>query len=142
MRSLFVRLYVVVFLVVLAGCSRDARKPVHPVHGQVLFDRQPAAGAIVTFHPVNAEAGEPTPSARTDDQGRFVLTSYRNGDGAAEGEYRVTVTWFRSYRTGPSEEDTTTGNFLAPRYANPESSQLRVTIRAGDNTLPPFQLLP
>jgi len=102
--------------------------------------------AIVTFHPPDPEAAaaakEPSPSAKTDEQGYFTLTSYAKGDGAPEGEYTVTVTWFRSYRTGQTEDDTTTANFLPARYANPATSGLKVVVNAGDNELPPLRVLP
>jgi hypothetical protein len=116
---------------------------VHPVRGQVLLNGKPVPQAVVTFHATGAAAGqEPAPSAQTDEQGYFRLTSYASGDGAPEGEYAVTVTWFRSYPTGPAPDDSTTANFLPPRYANPARSQLRAVVHAGDNELPPIQVLP
>src|SRR5437588_121192 len=74
-------------VLLVPACSQGSRKPVHPVRGQVLLAGKPVAQAIVTFHADGA--GEPAPSAQTDDQGYFTLTSYTKGDGAPEGEYRV-----------------------------------------------------
>src|SRR5205823_1996593 len=77
-----------------AGCG-DPRKPVYPVEGTVLVDGKPAARAIVTFQPVGDNS--PTavrPVGHVDEKGKFTLTSYRQDDGAPEGEYAVTVTWY------------------------------------------------
>jgi hypothetical protein len=73
------------------GCSRGTRK-VYPVRGQVLVGGWPAARASIAFHPVGTAADDLRPTAQTDDQGYFTLTSYAAGDGAPEGEYAVTVT--------------------------------------------------
>ena len=55
-----------------SGCSGGSRKPAYKVRSQVLLEGRPVPQAIVTFHPVNGTtATEPTPSARTDEQGYF-----------------------------------------------------------------------
>ncbi len=128
--------------VLAAGCSKGSQKALHPVRGQVLAEGRPLPQAIVTFHPVGAGPEEPRPSAQTDDQGYFTLTTYAKGDGAPAGEYAVTVTCFRSFAVrNPSEGDENTRNILPPRYANPATSQLRATVGASGSELPPFQVL-
>jgi len=117
--------------------------PVHPVRGRVLFNGKPAAHAQVTFHPVG-DAGRDAvrPTGRADDQGYFTLTSFRDGDGAAAGEYRVTVVRYlaRPARTGSKAEDTVTANYLPARYAGAESSRLTAVVSPGTNELPAFDL--
>jgi hypothetical protein len=125
---------------IVPACSRKAHKPVHAVRGQILIQGRPAAQAIVTFHPVGANEDDPRPSAQTDEQGYFRLSSYAEGDGAPEGDYAITVTWFRSLSRNPLEGDESTRNVLPPRYANPTTSQLRATVAPGDNELPPLQV--
>jgi hypothetical protein len=123
------------------ACSHGSRKAVYPVRGQILVQGRPAARATVTFHPAGDAPDDLRPSAQTDDQGYFTLTSYANGDGAPEGDYAVTVTCFRAFATrNPSEGDENTRNLLAPRYANPATSQLKATVSRGNNELPPFQV--
>src|SRR5262245_27756324 len=114
----------------LPACGKSARQPVHPVRGQVLVEGRPAAQAIVTFHPPGTNAREFRPSAQTDEQGNFTLTTYETGDGAPEGKYAVTVTWFRSSSNKPAEGDESMRNSLPPRYANPASSRLEATVSA------------
>jgi hypothetical protein len=128
---------VVLTLAALCPACSSGRKPVHPVRGQVLVDGKPAAKAQVLLHPAEGGQNEPHPTGQTDDQGYFTLTSYTNGDGAPEGDYAVTVTWFRVFG---GREEVVRRNVLPPRYAAPQSSQLRVTIAKGNNELTPLQL--
>jgi hypothetical protein len=122
------------------ACSKGGPK-VYPVRGQVLVEGRPAARATITFHPVGGAAEGLRPSAQTDEQGYFRLTSYAGGDGAPEGEYAVTVTWFRAFAArNLSEGDENTRNLLPPRYANPATSQLKATVTKDTNELPPFQV--
>jgi hypothetical protein len=120
-----------------SACSSD-RKPVQPVRGQILVDGRPAAQAQVLFHPAEGGDDAPRPTGQTDDQGYFHLTSYRKGDGAPEGNYTVTVTWFRVFARG--RDDVVRYNVLPPRYAASQSSRLRATVAKGKNELTPLQL--
>jgi hypothetical protein len=125
------------------ACSRSSHKPVYSVRGRVLVQGTPAGHASVTFHPVGAAPGNPLPSAQTDDQGYFTLTSYAGNDGAPAGDYTVTVVWFRTAPARDQSEGESNGrNVLPPRYANPATSGLRATVNPGTNELPPFQVQP
>ena len=127
----------VLALVALCPACSSNRKPVNKVRGQVLVDGRPAAQAQVLLHPTGSAADELRPAGKTDEQGYFTLTSYVNGDGAPEGDYAVTVTWFRIYQ---ARGDVTRYNALPQRYAAAQTSQLRVTVNKGDNELTPLQL--
>ena len=72
------------------GCSRDTgnRPKVVPVRGVVLFNGQALAGAHVTF--TNAQL-QLSSYARTDADGKFALTTFEPGDGAAPGPQTVSV---------------------------------------------------
>src|SRR5947209_14577793 len=75
--------------IVLAGCSNSSRLPTYPVTGTVTMQGQPVAGAAITFVPTGKE-GEAA-SAITDAAGKYALTTWRAGDGARPGQYRVKV---------------------------------------------------
>ena len=64
------------------GCG-SGRRPVSPVTGQVIFQKKPAAGASVVFHPVatDADLQRLRPNGTTDREGRFRLTTYQPDDG-------------------------------------------------------------
>jgi hypothetical protein len=134
-----------------SGCSKRPERPRVPTteaRGQVLLDGKPLAGALVILHPQGvdkvtvdgAKEPVPDPSARGVSQadGRFTLSTYDTGDGAAEGEYAVTVVHRPAKKTGESFEPGP--NVLPPRYASAKTSGLRATIADGENELPPFAL--
>jgi hypothetical protein len=83
-----------VALLIALGCAgkdrwQAGRPPIVPAAGVVTHDGQPLAGANVVFLP---KSGSHTAFARTDEQGKFQLTTFDSGDGAVAGDYDVTVT--------------------------------------------------
>src|SRR5205807_223736 len=63
------------------------------VQGKVLYQGQPAKGAVVVFYPEDSQGLSAVPStAITGEDGTFTLTSGKDG-GAAAGEYVVTISW-------------------------------------------------
>ncbi len=113
-----------------------------PVRGQVFGSREePAAGALVVFHPVSADH-EPTlkPLAYVDEEGNFQLTTYDQGDGAPSGEYVITVEW-RERPATPFSPDNEGKDRLRGKYADPKSSEFRFTIGGeSDNVVPAIHL--
>src|SRR5262245_25735487 len=85
------------------------RPPVYPASGQVFVGQHPAKLATVTLVPVK-DAGAATgadqvrPTGKVDEQGNFKLTTFTDGDGAPEGEYKVTVVWYVATRPSPTED--------------------------------------
>jgi hypothetical protein len=114
----------------LAGCA-EKWDEVFPVSGTVKIDGQSPEGARIALSPVNPknpDAVVPTGGVKAD--GSFVLTSYAAGDGAAPGEYVVTIQWNKFDKelggAGP--------NVLPAIYASPKTSPLKVTVSAGGPT--------
>jgi hypothetical protein len=78
----------------ISGTATPPREPlpVVPVEGFATIDGRPAAGAKLTFHPVNAIGGvKERPTAVVGPDGRYVLGTYAEADGAPAGPYVVTV---------------------------------------------------
>ena len=126
-------------LALFCSACGSARKPAFPVHGQVRMNGQAANHAQVNFIPVG-DAGPDAvhPIGEVDGQGRFTLTSYVAGDGAPEGEYRVTVAWFLA--SGRPGDDGPPLNYLPAAYALPESTPLHAVVGKGGAELQPFDL--
>lgn len=123
-----------------AGCSDRVpnRVPVFKTTGKVLFQNQPAAGALVVLHPRGAATDAPRPTASVKPDGSFEVTTFDSGDGAPPGEYLVTVQWYRAQRVG---NDFVPGpNVLPAKYSTPEASNLIVRVAEGENSLPPITL--
>jgi hypothetical protein len=78
--------WLVIALVVLSvGC--DSRPKRVKVSGQVLIDGEPLNVGTVQFVP---EGSRPA-VGQLDDQGRFTLTTFDEGDGCVLGKHRVAV---------------------------------------------------
>jgi hypothetical protein len=122
-----------------AGCSSNTHTPVYPVQGQILLNGKPLSEAIVTFHPQGNAPAEPLPSAHTDAEGRFKLTSFATGDGAPEGNYAISLVCFRTHPIRKGFEGDAT-NIVPARYANASTSRLTATVVRGPNELPPLQV--
>jgi hypothetical protein len=124
----------------LAMCGCSGSKKAAPVSGRVFVGESPAAHAVVVFHPVNAKPDAPRPTAVTDDQGRFTLTTLKEGDGAPPGEYTVTVAAYQSIES--PNGDSIVVNLLPVRYAKPETSDLKATVSKGKAEVGPLNLEP
>lgn len=121
----------------LCSCGASRSKAV-PVAGQVLIGEQPISNAVVIFHPINGKEDVVRPTGRTDEQGRFKLTTTKDGDGAPPGEYKVTITAYQS--TEQPGTDSVIRNHLPDRYAKIETSNLTATVAAGKTEMQPFKL--
>ncbi len=123
----------------LASCGpRTGRVPVYPVHGQVYFQGKPASHAFVALHPRDhSEASVPHPTAYTDADGNFTLSTYASHDGAPAGEYAVTIVWWAAGAVKDPQEgdDVTLLNRLPPRYGDPRTSGLQARITQDKNEL-------
>jgi hypothetical protein len=81
-------------LAVVSGCGRGNGLPMVPVSGQVTFAGGPCpAPGTVNFSPVAPEPGLPRrPASGTfQSDGRFVATSFSEGDGLVPGTYRISI---------------------------------------------------
>src|SRR5262245_29900761 len=75
-----------------AACSGGSGG-LHPVKGQVLHQGKPARGAVVVFRPKGDDRLTTVPATgQAGDDGTFTLFTQAR-EGAAAGEYLVTVTW-------------------------------------------------
>ena len=114
-------------LVATAGCG-DNDGPV-PVSGVVKYDDgSPTIGevATVTFEPVGAGEGVKGASGAIGEDGAFELMTYRHGDGALPGDYRVTVHLRDAYPKGKS--------LVAPEFSDARKTPLTATIPQGGKT--------
>lgn len=140
-RSILIRLGIgCLFLcTTVPGCGKkEVRLPVFKVTGKVIRQGEPLQQVTVVFHGkkgLETTEGFIRPRGITDANGVFSLTTYVADDGAAEGEYEVSFEqWINDNPDkGPS-------NRLAPELGRPESSGIRATVTAGENSLSPFEL--
>ncbi|QDU39539.1 hypothetical protein Mal4_38840 [Maioricimonas rarisocia] len=117
-------------LLVVAGCTGGAHQyDVVPVSGVVTCEGKPVANAIVQFSPAEKEGraeGRPGRAAfgKTDEQGRFTLSTYGEDDGAIVGTHTVSV--------GPAPTEDTAER---PNKFACADSTLQVTVEPGADDL-------
>ena len=131
---------VAMLAIALVGCSeaQPDRTPVFPAKGTITFKGQPVSGALVALHPKAPMAGTPNPRANVGKDGAFQVSTYVTADGAPEGDYTVTVLWYKPIKNGA---DVVSGpNVIPAKYANPNTSDLVVSIKPGENDLPAIAL--
>ena len=134
-----IRLILPVAAALVAGCGEEKKVAVHPVKGQVFYDGKPAAGVQVFLSPTSAPTVPKIPSnphGKTDANGEFTLTTFAEGDGAAEGGYQVVFHWPPEVKE--DEEGADSDKLLG--WYNGVNSKLSVQIKPGENTLGPFKL--
>jgi hypothetical protein len=85
----------------IAGCSKSAEFPVAAASGEVLCDGKPVPTARVVFGPIaqkgKQDAGR-SAFADVGEDGKFVLSTYGDADGAVVGTHKVSV-------SGPHPEE-------------------------------------
>jgi len=140
-RTLLPAVSILAVAAMFVGCNRSGppRIPTHPTTGSISFQGQPLEGAFLVLHPKGpATAEAPPATAHVQPDGTFKVSTFAAGDGAPAGEYVVTAQWQKLVKTG---NDFAPGpNLLPPKYASPTTSDVTVTIVAGQNQLPPIAL--
>lgn len=132
---------VAVMVPVLAGCGKrhGDRGALYPAEGQIFLNKEPLAGALVVLYPQGLSDAKAVPSrAQTGPDGRFRVSTFGTADGAPEGEYTVTVVQYPLQQDGSGW--VSGPNALPTKYASPKTTDLRVQIGDGKNTLPVLAL--
>lgn len=128
-----------ILLVFVSGCGEQKGwLKTYQVKGKVQVDGKAVKGVVLTFHPRNQNPERTHfASGKTDENGEFVLTTFKPDDGAPAGEYDVTIIW-------PKRKNPLTlsweGDKLNGHYATKEKAGIHITIEEQDQELPPFEL--
>jgi hypothetical protein len=138
-------------LALIAGCSSAAsdqwtkdRPTTFPAEGVVTYKGQGVEGASVTFAP--ADRNGTAAYAITDAEGKFILNTFDDKDGAAAGDYSVTVTK-KHVDTTPNPKDpngpplkSVEKSLIPAKYASSGTSQLKATVKDGGENKFSFEL--
>jgi len=117
LRRARLRLVGLVLLPCLVGCSSDdpdaklGRPRRVPVTGVVTFKGRPIADADVTF---TNETANTTGTGRTDSEGQFALTTFRDRDGAVPGAQKVAIRRVDVVNKTPANVDVSAGGVGLP----------------------------
>jgi hypothetical protein len=128
-----------VIAAVMVGCSQ--KETFNPVQGKVLYQGQPLAGALVSFHPEDGNGRVATGYTKEDGTFKAVTGEV---EGAKPGTYRITIMCQVPIKTktegmsfGGMEE---TEDRLKGAYAIRDASKISVKVKEGPNQLEPFDL--
>jgi hypothetical protein len=127
----------IVLCLSIAGCGSD-RLPVVPVEGTVRYRGKPLESGSVTF----LSAAGPVAVGEIQKDGRFHLTTYRDGDGATLGTHQVTVGCYRE-PTAAERAKAAGSEPLGPipviprKYLAPSTSGLTAEVKSQNE---PFRL--
>jgi hypothetical protein len=109
-----------------------ARPPVFKTTGRVIWNGEPAAGALVTLQ---SQSHNLAASGKTDAKGQFTLTTWRPGDGAVAGDHAVSIenVVIPGYTPDGLPIEI---NVMPQVYLDPKTSGLNATIKTtGPNVL-------
>lgn len=81
----------------VGGCGPSTPKT-YPVTGTVTLDGKAVPGATVTF--ISDVATDKSAATTTDAQGKYAMSTFKQGDGAVPGKYKVIVA---KYQKGAEE---------------------------------------
>ncbi len=94
----FVRYFALIAIAITMGGCGPSTPKTYPVTGTVTLDGKALPGASVTFH---SDAGNnKTAATNTDDQGKYTMSTFKQGDGAVPGSYKITIS---KYQRGAEE---------------------------------------
>lgn len=132
-------IYLLLFFAVL-GCAKPA--PTYKVVGKASFRGKPLTTGKVAFH--HTDAKSPLVLGEIGPDGAFELTTIKPGDGAAPGQYTVTVT---SMLPGKGVEgvdpDYRPPQPLIPlKYMRLDETPLTATVEAKDQNVINLNLAP
>jgi hypothetical protein len=114
----------------LSGCGDDRIKTV-PVKGTVTYKGKPVPNGTVMFTPL---AGGPTATGELHKNGTYTLTTYKHGDGAAVGQYKVVVVAMEDTSNRlPEDRNPLPPPIVPDKYTSIATTDLQADVRAGDN---------
>lgn len=117
-------------LAVATGCRQSNVPATSEVRGIITYKGQPVKNAQVTFHP---EDGENSGRGVTDEQGKFVLSTYSISDGAVLGKHKVTVEVLENRNRAVPTERLRAKSPIPLKYADVNTTRLQVDVRRDPN---------
>ncbi len=135
----------------VAGCGESKNTDItpQPVTGRVFYDGKPAAGVQVTLIPTDAPMVPRiprNPHATTTDDGSFSITTFKDGDGAAEGGYQLVLAWpvdqsekaAKGGKVDSSDEAQDIDRLMG--WYDPLHSTIQVRVKPGQNEIPTIKI--
>lgn len=125
---------------VLTGCGGKGpanveKQQTQPARGFVKYKGAPLKDAAVTFHALD---GKVSGNGKSDGVGSFTVSTYGQNDGLPAGKYKVTVAVSTVKEIEPGvlapEPEGGFKSLIPTKYANPNTTDVLVEVKAGDNS--------
>lgn len=136
MRIKFAVLFGIFLILAASGCGK-----LKPLGGKVTFsDGKPLTTGMVVFQTATFEA-----RGALDQEGKYEVGSYNNGDGIPKGTYQVFISGASKYEMGDDKNVKGMKETLLidPKFTSPEESGLKFiadgTVRTFDIVVEPFK---
>ena len=127
-------------IVTLSSCGKSGPE-LYPATGTVSYDGAAPEGASVMLLP---SEGSFKPTGLVQADGTFKLSTYFAPDdireGAPAGQYVVAITWMGEPAEGEGRGGMDAKNKLPAMYNDPATSPFKAEIKAGPNTLGPYEM--
>ena len=114
----------------VVGCGRSDGPQTAPVKGTLTMAGKPLANVSVTFLPTQRG---PIATGNTNENGEFILTTVRPGDGAPIGSHKVALGAAEEGQKRPAIPD---------RYGRPDTTDLTAEVKAGQTNVFTFEVKP
>lgn len=114
------------------GCG-DAQPKTAVVRGTVTLNGKPVPRGTVTFLP---DGGGPPATGEIQPDGKYALTTFRSGDGAVVGKYKVMIVAMQDNADKLPEERTPLPPPIIPiKYTSLATSPLTADVQDKENTI-------
>lgn len=125
-------------LLLSCGCRGERTEGLAPVKGTITYGGQPVPAGQIFFYPANGGRR----SSGTIDHGRYVLASYKPGDGALIGKHTVVIDATEIPAPPPDLETpgatpayTPPKRLLPAEYYDRSTTPLEADVKDQDNTI-------
>ncbi len=121
---------------VLVGCGESWQAATYPASGRVSINGKAPVGALVQLIPTGQKVDprNSRPWGLVGEDGTFTLATYAGETGAPAGDYAFTITW------PPDASRPSMVDRLKSKYTRPDQSKWKMTIKEGNNVLPPVEM--
>ena len=108
------------------------------ISGKVTIDGAPVAHDVwVTLHPTDS-ANKLRPRGQTDERGNFTIGTFMKDDGAAKGDYKITIEWLTFSKRAKDWEGP---DKLKNQFSNPATTPHEISVTDDKPiVLPTFEL--
>ena len=125
-------------LLILVGCSQEKLPiPTQQISGRVLYDNKAAEGVAIYLGPIAAPTVPDIPAnphGVTDKDGRFIISTYGENDGAPKGKYQLMMMWVDESSKLESKPERFFG------WYDSVNSKIMVDITDGENVIPDIKV--